>query len=186
MIKSLLTAAALLVAIPSAALAVDKDQWLHVAVDDDGERVRINLPLTVVQAVLPLIETHELDHGRIRIDDIDMDYEDIVNILRALEGAQDGEYVTVEDGDDSVHISKKGEFFIILLEEASRWEDDDPETVEIKIPVKVLAALTSGEDDELDLMAAIEALADYEGTDLITVNDDGASVRIWIDRDSSS
>ena len=42
------------------ALGGTSDLWLHVKVEDDrgrGESVNINLPLSVVEDVLPLIET---------------------------------------------------------------------------------------------------------------------------------
>ncbi len=179
--KKLMTAALLLLALP--VLAVADEQWLHVAVDDDEDRVRINLPMNVVATVIPMIEAEEMSHGRIRIDDADFDSEDIVKILRAVKDAKDGEYVTVENRRENVKIRKDGEYIHIDVDET---RGRDPEHVRIKVPVPVLTALISGEDDELNLMAAIEALAEYENEELITVNDDGSTVRIWIDQSPSS
>ena len=171
--------------LPVAAFAGDEEnRWLHVAVDDGDERVRVNVPLTVVTAALPLIEHEHMRHGRVRIDDVDMDAEDIVTLLRAVRDAEDGEYVTVEDRHDRVRVSKEGEY--LHIDVAEDWEDEDTETVKVRMPIAVLSALVSGADDELDILAALDALSEYEGEDLITVNDDGAAVRIWVDRENAS
>lgn len=183
--RKLTTIALLLLALPTVALAIDDDQWLHVAVQDRDETVRINLPLITVAAVIPLIETDDFHRGRVRIDDldVDLDHTDVVAILKEIRKAKDGEYVTVESRDETVHVRKDGDYIRIDVADVS---GDEEEHVEVRIPVKVLDALTSGKEGEFDLMAAIEALAEFEGQDLVTVNDGGESVRVWIDRDSSS
>ncbi|GJM43840.1 MAG: hypothetical protein DHS20C21_06820 [Gemmatimonadota bacterium] len=179
--KSLI-AAALLLTVPCTALAIDEDQWIHVAMQDGDENVRINLPLTVVAAVLPMIQTDEFHGGRVRIDDMELDQVDLIAMLKEIRKAKDGEYVSIDDGDESVRVRKRGEYLEVHVKDGHK----DPETVDLKIPMEVLDALTSGEDDELDLMAAIEVLAKYEGEDLVTVNDNGSSIRIWIDRNSEN
>ena len=89
----------------------------------------------------------------------------------------------VESDDDDVRISKKGEYMYVHVEENAGYADS--ENVQMKFPIPVLTALVSGDDDELDLMAALDVLAEYEGEDLVTVNDDGTSVRIWVDQKST-
>ena len=42
-----------------AAHAGDKDLWLHVAVDGEGERVRVNVPISLVETALPLVEDED-------------------------------------------------------------------------------------------------------------------------------
>ncbi|MBZ0266928.1 hypothetical protein K8I85_02130 [bacterium] len=175
--------AMLLFLLPAVAPAIDDDQWLHISVNGDEETVRINLPLVTVAAVLPLIDTDEMHRGHVRIDDLDLEHADVKAILNEIRKAKDGEYVTIEEDDETVRIRKQGEFIHIDVREIGRHGE---ETVQVKVPVKVLDALTAGEEDRLDLLAAIEVLADYEGQDLVTVNDDGETVRIWIDRKSSS
>jgi len=41
------------------------DHWLHVRVSEsgDGEQVSVNIPLSVVQAILPAIETDDFRGG---------------------------------------------------------------------------------------------------------------------------
>ena len=64
---------------------------------------------------------------------------------------------------------------VVLISSNSAPMDTDAEYVD---------ALLSGADDELDLLAALDALADYGGGDLITVESDDESIRVWIDTDS--
>lgn len=180
--------ALLLVALPTVALAIHEDQWLHVAIQDHEETVRINLPLTTVAAILPLIETEEFHRGRVRLDELDLELHrtDVVAILQEIRKAKDGEYITVEERDETVRVRKEGDYIRIHVEETHGGEEEHAERVEVRVPVKVLDALTSGEEGELDLLAAIEVLSEYEGQDLVTVTDHDESVRVWIDRKSSS
>lgn len=161
--------------------SADPDRrWVHVAVDgEDEERVRINVPLSLVETVLPLIEADDFHHGKIRIEDEDLDREQILAILRAVDQAEDGEYVTVDDGDEHVRVAKQGKMLTVKVEDMSGRAK---EQVDIQMPVAVLHALVSGDEDELDVVAAIRALGEHAGGDLVTVNDDdGTTVRIWID-----
>jgi hypothetical protein len=47
----------------------------------------------------------------------------------------------------------------------------------------VVAALLSGESGELDLVAAVRALAAHGETELVAVTDRDESVRVWVDAD---
>ena len=163
--------------------AVDRDQWIHIAVDETdgrGERVRVNLPLSIVEAVLPLIESDELHDGKIWLDDSELSHADIVKILAAVRDAQDGEYVTVESVDENVRIAKEGKYMTVKVEEHRG------EVVDIRVPVSVLDALVSGKDDELDLLAAIRVLGEHGDQTLVTVEEKDSTVRIWIDRKNES
>jgi hypothetical protein len=178
----------LLAAVPAPADKNLDDLWIHVAVDgsdQDPERVRVNLPLGLLESVLPLIEEDEFHHGKIRLDDGDLEHDDVVAILRAVAEAKDGEYVTVEDGPDHVRVAKKGDQVLVRVEE--RHGDGDTEHVDIRIPVKVLDALVSAGEDEIDVIAAVQALGEHGKGDLVTVNDeDGTLVRIWVDESNES
>ena len=49
------------------ATARAEDRWLHVKVDDtdrEGEKVRVNVPLSLAEKVLPCIHAHDLRAGR--------------------------------------------------------------------------------------------------------------------------
>jgi hypothetical protein len=170
--------------------ARDNDQWLHVSVDgldEDSERVRINVPLSLVSAILPLIEDDDFHRGRIVLDGEEFDRADLVAILDALREAEDGEYVTVQDRRDFVRVAKEGGYLLIHVEERHPRTDEVENRVDVRVPLAVIDALTSGEENELDLAAAVEALGEHGNQgDLVTVNDDENTVRIWIDRENTS
>jgi hypothetical protein len=181
------TLAAILVSLLPLTARAGDTRWLHVTVDGDEETVRIHLPMTVVSAALPLLEEHGFTEGRLKVDDHELDRAELEKVVTALKAAQDGEYVTIEDREDHVRITKKGNFLHVNVDErrhGKRAEKGDH--VEIKLPLDVVAALVSGEGDELDIVAALDELAKYDGTDLVTVTDDGETVRIWIDRKPAS
>jgi hypothetical protein len=155
-------------------------RWIHLSVDGgpEDERVRINVPLRLVETVLPLIEREELGGGKIRIDDHELDRTEIAAILRAVGEAQDGDYVTVDERDGRLRVAKRGKMLVLKAGEG----EGSAKEQDIQVPVAVLSALVSGKEDELDLLAAVRALGDHHRGDLLTVNDaDGTTVRIWID-----
>jgi hypothetical protein len=175
---ALLTLVAALVA---GAAPAAEDRWLHVAVDDGDETVRVNLPMTVALAAAPLIAKHAVDTD-LEIGDHELDREELRQLLAALRGAQDGEYVTVEDGEDHVRVSKRGDALWVVVQE----QGDGGEQVDVKLPLDVVAALASGEGEEWNFAAAIDALAKHDAGELVTVKDGGETVRIWIDRKPAS
>ncbi len=54
--------------------------------------------------------------------------------------------------------------------------------VDVKVPQAVVEALLSGEGDEIDLAAAIRALAARGEGELVTVDNKDAKVRVWVDQ----
>jgi hypothetical protein len=180
-----LTLAALLLAAPLHT-AQAQDRWLHVAVDGGDDIVRVNLPLTLVTTLAPLVAKHADAHF-LELNDHELSREELVQIVTAVRGAKDGEYVTVQDGDGDVRISKKGAFLTIQVDETNRrGKAPSGERVEVKMPLDVIVALISGDEDKLDLAAALQALAKHGSGDLVTVKDDGETVRVWIDDKSAS
>lgn len=175
--RSTLTVLAL-VLLPLAASG--EDRWLHVAVDGDEETVRINLPMAVAAAAVPLIESHVHD-ARLELNDAEFDRADLRRLLVALNEAKDGEYVTIDDHEDRVRISKEGKYLLVhAAEDHGRGEAG--EHVQVRMPMEVVTALISGDEDDLDLSAALDALARHADGDIVTVRDGEETVRIWIDQ----
>ena len=50
----------------------------------------------------------------------------------------------------------------------------------VEIPVPVVDALLSGDDDTLDIPAAVQALSSLRG-DVVRVVEVGSNIRVWID-----
>ncbi len=161
--------------------AAAADRWFHVHVEDDGETVNVNVPLSVAEGVLPAIDIDELNGGKLQIDDLDLDGFDLQQMLAALRDAPDANFVTVKSDDESVRVAKEGGFLTVAVEEHGRSGD----SVNVRLPMKVVEALVGDRPGELDLQAGLAALADYDGEDLVTVSSRDGNVRVWIDSNQS-
>ena len=176
----------------TSSLAVAAERWVHVKVAEsgkDGERVRINIPLSLAEKVLPTINVDKLHNGKIKVEDHDLKGVDLRALLEAVREAPDNEYVTVESPHENVRVAKSGGFMLIKVREAEHKaekagkpaETKPASTVEIKVPFPVVNALLSGEKDELNLVAAVQALNQSGDIELVTVSDGHSNVRIWVD-----
>ncbi|HMD30775.1 MAG TPA: hypothetical protein VKG84_02615 [Candidatus Acidoferrales bacterium] len=169
--------------------AAGAERWLHIAVDcksDSGERVRVNVPISLARSVLASVEHGKLNHGIVHIDNARINDIDIRAILKALKTTQDGEYVTVEQKDTTVHVRKQGEMLLIHVVDSSgrhrfHSEGKGQENVDIRVPLAVADALFSGPTDELNVTAALDLLARYAQLELVSVQDAENNVRVWMD-----
>ena len=84
--------------------------------------------------------------------------------------------MTVEEDDEKVRVWKEAGYLMVSVVE------HDGENVEVRVPARVVDALLSGEGNELDLVAALEALVDEGEGQLVTVTGDDENVRVWVDR----
>lgn len=172
-------AAGILVLAGGLAWAGSEDRWLHIRVDESGgkgETVRVNVPLTLLESVAPVLEDIKVDGGKLRLGEKEMDAVQLRRILEAVKKAPDAEYVTVESSEDNVVVAKSGDILHIrVIDGASEGR------VEVKIPLAVVDALLSAPDGRLNLVAAVRALGQRGTGDLITVSDPSSHVRIWID-----
>ena len=166
--------------VPMLNLADASDRWLHVRVEDTAsggeESVAVNIPLQLVEAILPAIETDELKGGRFGWDPGEIEGIDLRQILQALRDAPDADYVTVKDHGESVRVAKEDGFLLV------RVDEDQGDHVRVRLPLAVVEALLGSHDEgSIDLVAGLRALGEYDGGDLVTVESDDESVRIWID-----
>ena len=173
-----------------AALATPADRWIHIRVIEsgpDGDRVRINIPLSLAEAVLPTIKSDKFCDGKVKVEGHAFNQVDLHALLEAVRKAQDNQYVTVESKDENVEVAKAGEFLLIKVHEnhegagKAAKASKATNTVDIKIPFKVAHALLSGSKDELNVLAAVRALDEYPNIELVTVKDESDNVRIWVD-----
>jgi hypothetical protein len=173
-----------------AALAMPADRWIHIRVIEsgpDGDRVRINIPLSLAEAVLPTIKAEKFCEGKVKVEGHALGQVDLRALLEAVSKAQDNQYVTVESKDENVEVAKAGEFLLIKVHEnregagKTAGRRKAANTVDIKIPFKVAHALLSGGNDELNVLAAVRALGEYPSLELVTVKDESDNVRIWVD-----
>jgi len=181
----LLTAATGLSPIASAQ-AAQTERWLHVRVDNQvakGEMVRVNLPLSLAEKVLPTINKDRLHNGRITIHEADMNGVNLRALLDALRTTRDGEFVTVQGTSGDVRVVKQAGY---LLVHVRGNKDATNKRVEIRMPLTVVDALLSSGGNELDLVAALRALGAQGDTELVSVKDEKSTVRIWLDSKNTS
>jgi hypothetical protein len=153
--------------------------WLHVRVEEPKQRsrVHVNLPMPVVEAALKAAPDAIASEGRIHLGrhGHDVDIDDFRQMWKELKTVGDAEIVSVEEGDDRVNVSKKGDLLLIRVQEGG-----DRETVHVDLPAALVDALFSGPGPELNVRAAIAELRKLRG-DVVRVNDRSSTVRIWID-----
>jgi hypothetical protein len=154
--------------------------WIHVQVDeagDDSSKVRVNLPLSVVQAALRLAPDKIMSDGHFHLRDHghDLSVEDMRRVWTELRASGEAEWVSVEEKDQTVHVARRGDVVQVRVEEPG-----DGEQVLVEVPIAVVDALFSGEGESLNLEGAVEELANLRG-DIVRVDEEDTKVRIWID-----
>ena len=165
--------------------ATASDLWLHIDVNgkgDKGEQANINLPLSMVRNMAPMLE--EKSHGskRLHVRDKDLSVSELRRAWREIADGPDANYITVRDKDSDVRIGKQGDYLRLKAKDRG----PDGEDVDIKVPLDVVAALFSSDGDELNFNAALEALSRRGEGELLTVNGNDETVRIWVDSRSGS
>jgi hypothetical protein len=157
--------------------------------EEPPEHVKFMFATTEPEKVLPTINADKLHEGKIKVDEITSDRVDLRALLAAVREAQDNEYVTVDSRHETVRVAKQNGFVIIKVQEQGEESKKAPHEgkrqhaseVDIKIPFPVVEALLSGDKDEINVLAGIRALDKFQDLDLVTVNDEDSSVRIWVD-----
>lgn len=153
-------------------------EWLHINVHDtkgEEEKVRINIPISLIEVMLPMVEEKAVSEGKIRLHNRDFKVADLRNIWNSVKNEGDTEFVSVDKRNEHVRVFTQGHFLMVQSDENSRSK------VNIKVPMAVVDAMLSGGGEELNLMAAVKALKDSGVRDLISVDDDNTKVMVWID-----
>jgi hypothetical protein len=167
--------------VPGAVVAVEAPTpWLHVRVEEPrrSSRVHVNLPLNVVEVALKAAPETLASHGRIfGREGKGMTVSDFRRMWSELKRVGDTDLVTVEEKDESVKIARRGGLVEVRIERKGKEE------VKVEVPVEVVDALLSGDGDELNVKAALAQLQKRRG-DIVRVNDENSTVRIWIDEQS--
>jgi len=172
----LMTAVALLAAAPL--LAADETRWLNVHVTEKGAgaNVEVHLPLQLVVAVLNSVDVENFHGGKVHldIDDVDIDWP---QLLAAVKDSPDGEFVKVDAPDANVRVSKSGGMLYVNVVESS----DEHATVNVTVPMSMIDALHIDEDNRIDMAALLSSIDQLPNGDLVTVDADDATVRVWVE-----
>jgi hypothetical protein len=168
------------------AIAAGSERYLHVKVEDaaKGESVNVNLPLSMAEKILPAINNHDLHDGRVTIHGAEMNGVDVRTLLDAVRTAPDNEFVTVKErNNEEVRVAKSNGNILIHVKNREGKE----EKIDVTVPMKVIdALLATARDDELDVASALRALSDAGDILLVTVQDEGQKVRVWVDSHSGA
>jgi len=178
--------AVLLVAVVIAGTALwaaSPERYLHIRVNNPKtqELVRVNLPLSFAEKVIPAIKHGHLKDGKIHVGNFNSDEIDVRGLLEAVKSAPEGEFVSVLKPDEEVHVAKEhGQLVAHVKDKAGK------ERVDVTIPWEVAEALISETtDNQLNISAAIKALQNIGDMTLVTVASEDESVRIWIDSNNT-
>jgi len=167
-----------------ASAAAHGDRWLHVRVisaDAKGDTVKVNVPLDLAEKVLPAINHDRMHNGKVRLGNVECDGVDVRALLDAVRSSKDGEFVTVQKKDADISVAKKDGQLLVHVHDKERPK---AQQVEVKVPMKVVEALLSGDKDELDIVAALHALATQGDMELVSVKDEENTIRVWVDSKS--
>lgn len=192
MTKKMILLAGIILAWAATVTAAPPDQWIHVRVistDAKGESVRVNIPMSFAEKILPTICAEKFHDGRVKFDG-HMNDVDLRSIFEAIRTTPDNEFVTVQSRDEDVHVAKSGGNLLIKVHDKQNNKHgqkvEGGQDVDVKVPLVVVQALLSGKKDELDIMAGIRALSSLGNVELVNVNDGEQTVRVWTDTRSSS
>ena len=161
--------------------------WLHVRVSvsergDDSASVNVNLPLSAVEAVVALLPDRVMSRGRMRLHrDHELSVSDLRTLWDAVRDAGDSEFVSIDRDDTQIRVARSGDVIQIRIDGLDDGDDDD-KSVRVEIPVDVVDALLSGDDDTLNLVGALERLKERRG-DLVRITDGDDRVHVWIDEE---
>jgi hypothetical protein len=165
------------VMLAAAIVQAQSKEWLHIHVQapEKEETVRINMPISLMETLLPMVQERAIHNGKIRIRDRSMSKAELKKLWSAIKEEGDTEYLTVEKPGEKVIVSMQGKFFVVQTDKGSK------KTADIRIPAAVMDAMLAGDDDELDLVGAVKALRESEVKEFISVRDNESTVRVWID-----
>jgi hypothetical protein len=156
--------------------------WVHVRVEetDRASRVSVNLPMPVVEAALSAAPDTIVKDGRIKVGGHrhGMSLAEMRRIWREMRNAGDAELASIEEKDETVEVSRRGDIVHVRVTERSGKEE-----VEVDVPAAVVDAALGGEEDSIDFKALVQELRKHRG-DVVRVTGDDGSVRVWIDENA--
>ena len=167
----------------TAVWAASAERYLHIKVNNPKtqELVRVNVPLSLAEKVIPAINHGDLKNGKVQVGNFKSEDIDVRALLEAVKSAPEGEFVSVQKPDEEVHVAKEhGQLVAHVKNKGGK------ERVDVTIPWEVAQALISETtDNQLNISAAIKALQNIGDMTLVTVAGEEESVRIWIDSNNT-
>lgn len=159
-------------------MAISENGWFHLQVHEGGqEQLALNVPVSVVSTVVPVLESHMGDFPRkkVRMGRSEWSVAEMRELWNALKSQGSGELANLQTPEQNLRIMLDEDHLMIDSQDASK------EKVHVRVPVPVVDALLSGTGDELNLTAGLEALSALGSSDLLEVQTADAEIRVWID-----
>ena len=145
--------------------------YVVVDVTTDGNHFVIPVPLVVARAVVAFAPE---ESTRISCPEFAEYQEAAERVLEELIIAPDGDLVSVQDGDETVLISKSGGD----LEVAVHNRD---ENVSVTVPLEAVAELVRHYDGEaFEVSDVLSALGEISNSELVHVRTADEEVKVWI------
>jgi formylmethanofuran dehydrogenase subunit D len=154
-------------------------RYLHVRVNNPktNEVVRVNVPLSLAEKIIPAINDGQLRDGKVKIGDLSANKVNVKAILDALKTAPEGVFVTVQEPGNDVRVAKEHGQLVVHV-----TDKKESQNVNVTIPWDVAQALISDTtDNQLNVEAAIKALENVGDVTLVSVVSQDETVRVWID-----
>lgn len=167
----------------TAVWAASPERYLHIKVNNPKtqELVRVNVPLSLAEKVVPAINHGDLKNGKIHVGNFNSEDLDVRAVIEAVKSAPEGEFVSVQNPTEEVHVAKEHGQLVAHVNDKS-----GKERVDVTIPWAVAQALISEtSDNQLNISAAIKALQNIGDMTIVTVAGEDESVRVWIDSNST-
>jgi len=182
--KKALPLLAVLLLAATITFAAAPERYLHVRVTNPTthELVRVNVPLSLAEKIIPAINNGDLRDGKVHVGGLEANNVNVRAILEALKTAPEGEFVTAQQNDSDVHVAKEhGQLVVHVIDKNSK------EKVDVTIPWEVAQALIADTtENQLNVEAAIKALENIAGdVNLVSVVGHDETVRVWIDSRST-
>lgn len=161
-------------AVPMVQEVAGPQPYVHIETTADAaaEPAAVALPLGAVGALLAMAPGAIAENGQIRLGEGQHLPVDALRGLWAQVQSADGP-VTVEHEDAVIRVEQTGERVAV------RFERNGEATL-AELPAAVLDAALSASDGGLDIPAAVAALAERPGEEIL-VTGDGRRMRVWID-----
>ncbi len=138
----------------------------------EAPRIVVPVPLLAAEAALSFVPEHDLrvEMGR--------DAERLLPLARELaaelKAMPDADLVSVEDGDETVRVSKRGDRLEVRVRSGSR------EQVDVNVPIECLErALQSFASGRVDVRAIVSALHQADGK-IVEVRNGAEHVRVYV------
>jgi len=149
--------------------------YVVVDVTTDGHHIVIPAPLMVVRAAVALAPAEKT---RLACPELAQHRDTAQRVVQELLASPDGELVRVENAEEVVSISKRGE--TVYVEVHDREQD-----VSINVPLEALLDLLDRYDDEgfyaSDVLKVLGQIGQIGRTDLVHVRTENeeVTVRVW-------